>query len=163
MTQETQDKLISTGGLVLLCALGVWAHSIGAELLAATLVAGALGHAMPGRAQRVPVMGALSVPPPAPEAVITRSERRGREGYATFEALGVVCFGGLALVAILLANACGATPQQRAAYAVEQARCISNERAIIAREGSTREADIEAMELERERCDAALRAIEGGQ
>jgi hypothetical protein len=77
MTQETQDKLISTAGLVALCALGVWAHHVGAELLAATLVAGALGHAMPGRAQRVPVMGAPSIPPPpSADEVPTRDLRR---------------------------------------------------------------------------------------
>jgi hypothetical protein len=58
--------------------------------------------------------------------------------------------------------ACGASDAMRAAYAEEVARCTLNERAIVAREGTTEEQDAQALELERARCDAALRAVEGG-
>lgn len=58
--------------------------------------------------------------------------------------------------------ACGASDAMRAAYAEEVARCTLNERAIVAREGTTEEEDMQALELERARCDAELRRIEEG-
>ena len=59
--------------------------------------------------------------------------------------------------------ACGASDAMRAAYAEEVARCTLNERAIVAREGTTEDEDAQALELERARCDAELRRIEEGR
>lgn len=56
---------------------------------------------------------------------------------------------------------CGASEATRIAYAAEVARCIANERAIVDREGSTREQDVADLDAERLRCDAALAAIGG--
>jgi hypothetical protein len=71
-----------------------------------------------------------------------------------------------ALLALVFAcstlPACGASDAMRAAYAEEVARCTLNERAIVAREGTTEEEDAAALELERARCDAALRRVEEG-
>ena len=66
----------------------------------------------------------------------------------------------LAFVALTL-SACGASAVTRSTYALEQARCIANEREIIDRE-STEEEDTRDMAIERARCDAAL-AIIGGE
>jgi hypothetical protein len=55
----------------------------------------------------------------------------------------------------------GATGEVRTAYAVEQARCLANERAIIAREGTTREQDEADYAAEQARCDAELVRIGG--
>ncbi len=88
-----------------------------------------------------------------------------RDGSATAEAMATaafVCCFVLALFAAVAIGGCGASAATHGAYAVEQARCIANERGIISREGSTREADLEAMDAERARCDEALRAIEEG-
>lgn len=66
----------------------------------------------------------------------------------------------LALGFMLLAS-CGANERVRVAYASEVALCIANERAIIDREGTTREQDEADLAAERARCDAALVAIGG--
>ena len=66
------------------------------------------------------------------------------------------------LVALaLVTHGCGATGELRTAYAVEQARCLANERAIIAREGTTREQDELDYSTEQARCDAELVRIGG--
>jgi hypothetical protein len=68
-------------------------------------------------------------------------------------------FGVAALA--LLVGCGGVSAETRTAYAVEQARCLANERAIIAREGTTREQDEADYAAEQARCDAALVAIGG--
>lgn len=69
----------------------------------------------------------------------------------------------LAIGCALLLGACGgASAEVRAAYSVEVARCIANERAIVDRQGTTREQDQSDLAAERARCDAALQAIEAG-
>lgn len=50
---------------------------------------------------------------------------------------------------------CGATPGQREAYALETARCIANERAIVERDSGPEQDEID-LAIERARCDAAL-------
>lgn len=69
----------------------------------------------------------------------------------------------IAAVSLIVCGHCagcgGATAETRTSYAVEQARCLANERTIVDRAGSTLEEDREALELERTRCDAALRSI----
>jgi Tfp pilus assembly protein PilV len=47
------------------------------------------------------------------------------------------------------------------AYTAEVALCIANERAIVDREGTSREQDAADLAAERARCDAALAAIGG--
>jgi hypothetical protein len=47
----------------------------------------------------------------------------------------------------------------RAEYTAAALRCDENEQRIIAREGTTEEADHEAMDLERARCSAELAEI----
>ena len=72
-------------------------------------------------------------------------------------------FGALVAAAIALVSCmegCGASAELRAAYALEQARCIANERQIVERDGTTYMEDVEDLELERARCNAALRLIE---
>lgn len=66
------------------------------------------------------------------------------------------------LMSLVLLGCGGASIEVRTAYAVEQARCIANERAIIDRAGSTYEQDRTDIEAERARCDAALRSIYPG-
>jgi hypothetical protein len=61
-----------------------------------------------------------------------------------------------------LASGCGASAQVRAAYAVEQAQCVANERAIVDRPGTTEAEDRADLAAERARCDETLRSIEGG-
>lgn len=61
-----------------------------------------------------------------------------------------------------LAACGGLSAETRTAFAVETARCVSNERAIVDRQGSTREQDELDLATERARCDAALDAIEAG-
>lgn len=63
-----------------------------------------------------------------------------------------------ALAAVL--PGCGASAATQGAYALEQARCIANEREIVDRQGSTLAEDQAALAAERARCDAALDAIE---
>lgn len=64
----------------------------------------------------------------------------------------------------LVAGCGGASPALVSAYTLEQARCYQNERDIIDRQGTTEEQDYADMAAERERCAAALAAIEhGGQ
>lgn len=50
----------------------------------------------------------------------------------------------------------------RVRYGTELARCAANERAIVDRPNTTAEEDLEALELERARCDAARLLIESG-
>jgi hypothetical protein len=66
----------------------------------------------------------------------------------------------LVVAVVALLDGCGASNEFRVEYALEQARCIANEREIIRRPDTTYEEDVEALELERLRCDAALNAIE---
>jgi hypothetical protein len=69
------------------------------------------------------------------------------------------------LLPVLLFFACGciSAADVRLRYGAELATCAANERAIVDRVGSTEAEDREALELERVRCDAALRAAESGQ
>lgn len=57
-------------------------------------------------------------------------------------------------------SGCGASAATQSAYALEQARCIANEREIVDRPDTTEEQDRQDMTAERARCDAALDAIE---
>lgn len=75
-------------------------------------------------------------------------------------ALTRIVGGALLLVALV---GCGAaSAEQRTAYAVEQARCLANERTIVDRPDTSYELDRYDLEQERARCDAALLAIYGG-
>jgi hypothetical protein len=65
----------------------------------------------------------------------------------------------MSLAAHLTAG-CGASAEIRGAYALEQARCIANEREIVTRLGTSYQEDANDLRAERERCDAALDAIE---
>lgn len=65
------------------------------------------------------------------------------------------------LALLSMGVSCGASEQLRVAYAAEVARCIANERAIVDREGTTREQDLADLAAERARCDAALEAVGG--
>lgn len=57
--------------------------------------------------------------------------------------------------------ACGAkSAETRTAYAVEVSRCMLNERAIVDDSTTTPAEDAQNLEVERARCDAALREIE---
>lgn len=57
-------------------------------------------------------------------------------------------------------SGCGtASAEVRTAYAIEQARCIAAERAIVDRAGTTEEQDRADLAAERARCDAALGQI----
>lgn len=68
------------------------------------------------------------------------------------------------VLALSLSGAtCSASPELRARYAEEVARCVATERAIVDREGSTLDEDRADLEFERARCDEALRAIEEGR
>lgn len=62
---------------------------------------------------------------------------------------------------LLLLASCGPSERLRVAYATEVALCIANERAIVDREGTSREEDAADLAAERARCDAALVAIGG--
>lgn len=75
----------------------------------------------------------------------------------------IVVGPALALLLVASAAGCGASTSTRAAYALEQGRCIANERSVIDREGTSYEDDQRALQEERARCDAALRAIEGSE
>jgi len=66
-----------------------------------------------------------------------------------------------ALALCLVACGPAVTPEVRTAYAIEQARCIENEEAIVARAGTTEAEDLADLAIERARCDTALRAVEG--
>jgi hypothetical protein len=65
------------------------------------------------------------------------------------------------LVGGWLWSGCGASPEVRAAYALEEQRCEANEAAIVMGDGTLAE-DQEALALERARCDAALARIREG-
>jgi hypothetical protein len=69
----------------------------------------------------------------------------------------------IAAIAIVLSACGGTTAEIRTAYAIEQARCLINERAIIDRVGTTQEQDEADFAAERARCDAALMAIGTGE
>ena len=69
----------------------------------------------------------------------------------------------LGLGLILAGATCKASPATRNRYMEEVARCTANERAIVDREGTTRQQDEDDLKNERARCDAALIAIEEGQ
>jgi hypothetical protein len=73
------------------------------------------------------------------------------------------CVVAVAVAAVALLDGCGASQATRAAYGVEAARCMANEREIETRVGTTREEDLEDLELERARCSEALRRIEAGE
>lgn len=66
----------------------------------------------------------------------------------------------LALLLVLL-SCSGASAATHTAYALEEARCVNNERQIVNRTGHTLEEDQHDLALERARCDAALRALRG--
>jgi hypothetical protein len=66
----------------------------------------------------------------------------------------------MALSLASLTGCGGVSAEVRTAYAVEVARCVANERAIVDRQGSTREQDETDLASERTRCDTALHAIE---
>lgn len=78
----------------------------------------------------------------------------------------------IAAAVIVIAGSCvgcgGASAEVRTAYAIEQARCLTNERSIIALSCGDLDGDVceerdrAAMAAERDRCDTALRAIYGG-
>jgi hypothetical protein len=65
----------------------------------------------------------------------------------------------VSLALLSMGVSCGASEQLRVAYAAEVALCIANERAIVDREGTTREQDLADLAAERARCDAALEAV----
>jgi hypothetical protein len=149
MNTDTQQRLIGALASIALVALGVSAYIYGAHELGALIVGGALGHAVPARAQRT----GDSLRPPA----------NTRGGFAKPEVLAVALFVLVVALAAWLASGCGASTAVRMAYSQEVARCIANERAIVDREGTTREQDYDDLDAERARCDAALEAIEGGE
>jgi hypothetical protein len=64
------------------------------------------------------------------------------------------------LFSVLLPG-CGASAELRTRYATEVARCIANERAIVDRQGTSYEQDLEDLDAERARCNAALESIGG--
>lgn len=86
------------------------------------------------------------------------------------DALGLVVLGfmrqiwGVAGVLLLVVAGatvgCGASVQTRTNYALEQARCIANQKEIVDREGTTYDQDYEDMVAEIARCDRELRLIE---
>jgi hypothetical protein len=111
------------------------------------------------------------VPPPRtiPKRVDPRRRNDGSTSMQAMAVAGVVLAWLLAIArqavrwgwfgALLLVACGGATAEQRTAYAVEQARCLANERAIVDREGTSYELDRYDLEQERARCDAALHVI----
>lgn len=70
----------------------------------------------------------------------------------------------LGLGTALALSSCGPalTTEQRTALAIETQLCISNERAIVDRVGSTREDDERDLAAERARCDEARQRITSG-
>lgn len=56
---------------------------------------------------------------------------------------------------------CVASAEIRTRYATEVARCITNERSIIDRQGTSYEQDRDDLDVERARCNAALQQIGG--
>lgn len=67
------------------------------------------------------------------------------------------------LILSALIVGCGATvsAEVRHRYAVEVARCVSNERTIVDRQGTSYEQDRDDLDVERARCNAALEQIGG--
>jgi hypothetical protein len=94
-----------------------------------------------------------STPPASPRRVPPTK----KDGYADVLALAVLS-SLFAFVAFACSGCGAASSEQRSAYAIEQARCIANERAIVDRV-STEEEDRRDLAAERARCDAALDAI----
>lgn len=92
-----------------------------------------------------------------------RESQRARQFAAFLRGIAIPAF------LALLSGCGGATAEVRTAYAVEQANCLARERAIIDEPcgdldaEACRTRDYDAMRAERERCDAALRAIYGGE
>lgn len=76
---------------------------------------------------------------------------------------GAALVVGLTMVLMGAAGSCAASPELRRSYAEEVARCISNERAIVDRRGTTQEQDEADLASERARCDEALHSIEAGR
>jgi len=72
------------------------------------------------------------------------------------------CVALLVITGACVIGCGGASAETRSSYAVEQARCVANEREIVNRRGTTAEEDDAALAAERARCDAALHAIEEG-
>jgi hypothetical protein len=58
-------------------------------------------------------------------------------------------------------SCCGASPEVRQSYAVEVARCIAAERAIVDRQGTTEAEDVAALAVVRAERDATLQTIGG--
>lgn len=82
--------------------------------------------------------------------------------YGIVPELSIAAIAVLAVVALVAAccSGCGASAATQGAYALEQARCLANERQIVDQQGTTLEQDQAALAAERARCDAALDAIE---
>ncbi len=72
----------------------------------------------------------------------------------------VACMVMSAVALVALLDGCVVSHEVRARYALEHARCLANERAIVDRPGTSYEQDTDDLEAERLRCDAALDAIE---
>lgn len=85
--------------------------------------------------------------------------RRRWYHYAGEAAIWTACAAVCLLVLGYCSGCGGASPEVRSAYAIEQAHCLANERAIVDRAGTTYEDDRAALAAERARCDAALRGI----
>jgi hypothetical protein len=164
LTREMVTLLL--GGLAAFVAIALFAPVDSREMLfgANGLVMSVVAHWLRNPRERALERTVESLRPPPLDDTATPPERPSAK-HRTMPPLPLLLVGTLLSAGAwsLHLTACGASAELRGAYAIEQARCISNERQIIAREGSTREADREAMELERERCDAALRAIEAGE
>lgn len=84
---------------------------------------------------------------------------RGWTAAQALPAAAIVVLAVVALVA-MLSQGCGASAATQGAYALEQARCLANERQIVDQQGTTLAEDQAALAAERARCDAALDAIE---
>lgn len=65
------------------------------------------------------------------------------------------------VVALIGCGAAAASPETRAAYVAEDARCADLEAEIARREGTTEEEDSAALEAEIARCNAASAQVEG--
>ena len=85
--------------------------------------------------------------------------RRAWSSIAAEAVIWSALLASMLLVAQQCAGCGGASPEVRSAYAIEQARCLANERAIIDRAGTGYEEDRADLAAERARCDLALRSI----
>lgn len=71
----------------------------------------------------------------------------------------------LIALALPVLTSCGGaqlSAEQRTALAIETQLCITNERAIVERQGTTEEQDRADLAAERDRCDEARQRITGG-